>query len=104
MTFESSCTIRDLASRFGDDASRRAALADLRWSDGFVCPGCGGTAAWHESLRGLMTCRTCGHEVSPTGDTLLHRSHAPLPDWFATAWASTPRSTYAPSPWRPRRR
>ena len=43
-----------------------------------------------------MTCRACGHEVSPTGDTLLHRSHVPLPDWFAAAWAvSTTRGLNA---------
>jgi hypothetical protein len=48
MAFESPRTIRDLASRFGDDAACRTALADVRWRDGFTCPRCDGTAAWHE--------------------------------------------------------
>ncbi len=96
MAFESPRTVRELASRFGDDASCRAALADLRWRDGFACPRCGGTASGHELTRDLTVCRACGHEVSPTGGTLLHRSHVPLPDWFTAAWAvSTTRGLNA---------
>ena len=76
MTFQSPQTVRDLSSRFGDDASCRAALAEIRWGAGFVCPACSGTAAGHATARDLMLCRSCGRQVSSTGDTLLHRSHA----------------------------
>ena len=87
MTSQSPQTVRDLSSRFGDDTSCRAALAEIRWGAGFVCPVCGGTAVGHATARDLMLCRSCGRQVSSTGDTLLHRSHIPLPDWFAATWA-----------------
>jgi hypothetical protein len=32
--------------RFPDEAARAAYLADLRWPDGFRCPGCGHDRAW----------------------------------------------------------
>lgn len=87
MVFQPPQTLRDLSSRYGDDTSCRAALADLRWRDGFTCPACGGARSGHATARDLMLCRSCGRQVSATGNTLLHRSHIGLPDWFAAVWA-----------------
>ena len=33
-----------------------------------------------------MECRACGRQVSATADTLLHRSHVGLPEWFIATW------------------
>lgn len=39
-------SVLDFQRRFPDDAACAAYLAQSRWPDGFVCPGCGYGKAW----------------------------------------------------------
>lgn len=74
-------------SRFPDDRSCAAFLAELRWPDGFRCE-CGGTRAWHHSSRPrVFQCASCRRQHSVTAGTVMHRAKVPLVEWFWTAWA-----------------
>lgn len=81
-------TLLELESRFSDEESCRDYLFRLRWPDGFVCPTCGGKAAWTTG-RGLWLCPACRRQVSVTAGTIFHRSHTPLTTWFRVMWLAT---------------
>ena len=81
-------TILELERRFGDEAACRAYLCTLRWPEGFVCPRCGGKAAWAME-RGLWLCRGCRHQVSVLAGTIFQDSHLPLTTWFRAMWYVT---------------
>src|SRR6516165_2586266 len=56
--------------RYRDEAACIAALAELRWPNGFTCVGCA----------------DCGRQHSVTAGTVFHRTRTPLRKWFAAAW------------------
>ena len=70
--------ILDVASfmrRFGDDAACAAYLRKARWGpnlERFVCPDCGHSRGWWLPTRGLVECRECHHQTSPTAGTVFH--------------------------------
>lgn len=66
---------------FSSEAKCREYLANMRWSDGFVCPKCG---CRHSCLlsNGRYQCAECHHQTSVTAGTVLHRTHMPLRLWF----------------------
>lgn len=51
----------------------RQVLEDLRWYDGFRCPGCGNTKGYKLRNRRLIQCTLCRKQTSPTAGTTLHR-------------------------------
>src|SRR6201993_1733940 len=59
---------------YRDEAACIAAVAQLRWPEGFVCAGCAGRTA------------ACGQQHSVTAGTVFHRTRTPLRKWFAAAW------------------
>ena len=81
-------TLMELERRFGDDSSCRSYLFALRWPGGFVCPRCGGRAAW-PMRRGLWLCGECRHQASVTAGTIFQDSHLPLTTWFRAMWHVT---------------
>lgn len=78
-------TLRELESRFGTDQACREYLARLRWPDGEVCPGCGGSRGWQTS-RGLWMCSSCRQQVSVTAGTIFQDTRSPLTLWFRAIW------------------
>ncbi len=70
--------------RYGTEQACAKALAKVRWPDGFSCPRCGGTKAYHVASRKVYQCSQCRHQVSITADTLFHSTNLPLVKWF---WA-----------------
>jgi len=46
-------SIIEFQDRFATDAACLEYLADCRWPEGFVCPGCGGRSAWMIERRHL---------------------------------------------------
>ena len=67
--------------RYRDEAACIAALAELRWPDGFTCAGCAGRLAYQLAARPrVFECADCGRQHSVTAGTVLHRK------WFAAAW------------------
>jgi transposase-like protein len=81
-------TLMELERRFADDASCRSYLFALRWPEGFVCPRCGGRAAW-SMRRGLWLCGECRHQASVAAGTIFQDSHLPLTTWFRAMWHVT---------------
>jgi Transposase zinc-ribbon domain len=51
-------SFRELARRFATEEVCCQYLFELRWPEGFHCPGCHGTQAWRTG-RGLWLCGTC---------------------------------------------
>ena len=64
-----------------------AAIADLRWPDGFTCDKCQSVKAYYlESRPRIYECATCGYQHSVTAGTILHKTRTPLRKWFMAAY------------------
>ena len=73
--------------RYRDEAACIAALAELRWPNGFTCVGCAGRRAYQLAARPrVFECADCGRQHSVTAGTVFHRTRTPLRKWFAAAW------------------
>lgn len=55
---------------------------NLRWSNGFHCPGCDHHEAFQIRSRKLLECKECRMQVSITAGTIMHKSKLPLLTWF----------------------
>jgi transposase-like protein/predicted RNA-binding Zn-ribbon protein involved in translation (DUF1610 family) len=72
--------------QFPDDDACARYLERRRWSQGFVCPGCGSCKGWRlETKRWTWECRDCGRQTSVTAGTVMHGSHVSLRNWFLAA-------------------
>ena len=78
----------EFEERFANEEACLSYLCQLRWANGFVCPGCEGGNAW-KTCRGLFHCRQCGRQTSPTAGTIFHRTRMPLRLWFHAIWHIT---------------
>ena len=79
-------SLTEFEQRFGDEDACAEYLAEARWPDGFVCPGCGSKKAWRlESKPWTYECVGCGRQTSVTAGTIMHHSKLPLTTWF---WAA----------------
>ena len=73
--------------RYRDAAACIAALAELRWPKGLVCPGCAGRLAYQLAARPrVFDCAGCGRQHWVTAGTVFHRTRTPLRKWFVAAW------------------
>jgi transposase-like protein len=71
---------------YGTEEQCRAVVEKLRWSQGFVCPLCGGGEGKWLKTRPKIQCRTCRHQVSLTAGTIFHATKLPLTTWFLAMW------------------
>jgi hypothetical protein len=72
---------------YRDEAACIAAVAELRWPNGFICAGCAGRVAYQLTSRPrVFECAGCGQQHSVTAGTVFHRTRTPLRKWFAAAW------------------
>ena len=64
-------SLPDFMTMFGTEEACEDYLYDLRWPDGFVCPGCGSTNEpyWIDSQR-KVECAACGEHTYLTADRL----------------------------------
>jgi transposase-like protein/predicted RNA-binding Zn-ribbon protein involved in translation (DUF1610 family) len=79
-------TLREFNSFFPDEQACLDYLARLRWSEGFLCPACGGTRAWRMSKGRNLRCAVCRADISVTAETIFADTRLPLQTWFAAAW------------------
>ena len=82
----------EFTRQFADPETCTAYLMNLRWPDGFVCPGCGGRKGW-PTARGTIFCGQCERQTSPTAGTTLHSSHIPVSSWFLAMWLACTQKT-----------
>ena len=70
--------------RYGTEKACAAALAKIRWPNGFMCPKCSHERAYYISKRKVYECSSCHYQASVTAGTLFHSTNLPLVKWF---WA-----------------
>lgn len=69
--------------RFCTEEGCLEAIFEARWPRGFVCPKCGHNDGNRISSRPrIVQCCLCRRQTSITANTLFHRSHIPLVQWF----------------------
>jgi hypothetical protein len=72
----------EFQATYGTEEQCRAAVEELRWPMGFVCPVCGGREGTRLSTRPKIQCRSCRHQASSTADTIFAGTKLPLTSWF----------------------
>jgi ribosomal protein L37AE/L43A len=72
----------EFRAAYGTEERCRAAVEELRWPEGFVCPVCGGREGTRLSTRPKMQCASCRHQVSATAGTIFAGTKLPLTRWF----------------------
>ena len=63
-----------------DDCARF--LFEKRWPKGWKCPKCNHAKCYLIKGRKLYECAACGHQVSVTAGTVMHKTRTPLRIWF----------------------
>ncbi len=71
--------------RFSTEDQCRASIRELRWPEGFRCPGCGSERA-RINARGLFRCQVCQKQTSELSGTALTGVRVPLVTWFSVLW------------------
>jgi transposase-like protein len=85
-------TFEQFLEWFPTEEDCTAYLEWIRWPEGFVCPGCGGTNAWRTD-RGLWHCQGCQRQSSATAGTVFEDSRKPLRLWFHVMWLMMAQKT-----------
>ena len=76
-------TIKQFDTQFPDDDHCLDFLKHARWPDGVHCFKCDRvTNHYRIRSRKVYACAFCGSHVSPTADTIFHKSATPLRSWF----------------------
>jgi ISXO2-like transposase domain/Transposase zinc-ribbon domain len=75
--------------RFGTEEACRAALFELRWGRGWVCPACGHGRCAQLRSRAVYQCNRCKHQVGLTAGTVFHWTKLPLTAWFLAIYHLT---------------
>jgi hypothetical protein len=83
----------EFQGRFASEHACAEYLFERRWSQGFICPGCGEGRAWLLSTKAFTyECAACGRQTSVTAGTIMHASKLPLRMWF---WAAFLMATHS---------
>ena len=76
-------TIRDFDTQFPDEDTCLEYLKVARWPNGIECTRCHKiTKHFRIRSKKAYSCEFCGVQVSPTADTIFHKSATPLRLWF----------------------
>jgi transposase-like protein len=76
-------------ARFGDEATCRQALFELRWRDGLICPACGGRSFCALRTRQVFQCNRCKKQLRLTAGTVFDNTKLPLTTWFLAIYHLT---------------
>ena len=79
----------EFRQRFGTEAACRAALFQLRWGRGWLCPTCGHGRCAELKGRAVYQCNRCKHQVGLTAGTVFHWTKLPLATWFLAIYHLT---------------
>lgn len=76
-------TIQDFQKRFSDDNMCLAYLFELCCKNFKTCPSCNKSFKYHRRAgKKDYVCQSCGHQISPTANTIFHKSSTSLKSWF----------------------
>jgi len=81
-------TMIEFEKQFSSEEACFQYLYQLRWPDGFICPRCGHSQAWH-TKRKLYRCQKCDYQASITAGTIFQDTRMPLQLWFRAIWHIT---------------
>ena len=87
-------TVRGLSesgfrARFGNEEACRAALFELRWRDGLVCPACGNHGFCALKTRRVFQCNRCKKQLRLSAGTVFENTKLPLTTWFLAIYHLT---------------
>lgn len=88
MTEDYPKTLLEMERRFTTDEQCRIYFSALRWTEGFVCPNCGGRKAW-PAQRTRLICAACRHQTTVTAGTIFQDTRLPLALWCRAIWHVT---------------
>ncbi len=76
-------TIKDFNQQFPTDDTCLDFLFKARYPQGVSCPNCQKITKYYKRAGvKVYACEFCGHSVSPTADTIFHKSATTLRSWF----------------------
>ncbi len=76
-------TIKDFENDFPTDDACLEFLKNIRWPKGIFCEKCQRVTNHYKRVAiKAYSCEFCGNLVSPTADTIFHKSPTPLLSWF----------------------
>ena len=87
--FQSGLSLPAFQERYGSEDQCRAALIEMRWPGGFICPHCGCKAYSHHNTRHLFQCSNCRRQTSVTAGTIMQDTKLPLTIWFLAMYLLT---------------
>lgn len=80
--FQKGLSLAEVLRLYGTEELCHAALVEMRWPDGFVCPHCGEREHSYYAARRLFQCSACRAQTSVKAGTIFHGSRTPLTKWF----------------------
>jgi hypothetical protein len=80
--FQKGLSMAEFMRLYGTEAQCHAALVEMRWPDGFVCPKCEERRHSFCEPKRLFQCTACRLQTSARAGTIFHKSHTPLTKWF----------------------
>jgi transposase-like protein len=79
-------TLQQAIVHFSDKDIAHQYLVDLRWSDGVVCPKCGGKEHSYLTTRKTWKCKACKKQFSVKVGTIFENSPIGLDKWLPAVW------------------
>src|SRR5574341_2319742 len=80
-------TMDDFNRQFPDEDACLDWLRHKLYPTKIYCPNCKRPTKHHRiTTRKVYGCDSCGHQVSPTANTIFHKSETPLRVWFYTIY------------------
>ena len=80
--FQKALSMAEFQRLYGTEEQCHAALVEMRWPDGFVCPRCAGRPHGYCAPKRLFQCTACRLQTSARAGTIFHKSRTPLTKWF----------------------
>jgi len=75
-------TIKNFQRDFPNDDVCLDYLFKARFGNDYLCPKCSKTGFHRVKGRKAYACAWCGYHLSPTADTIFHKSSTSLVNWF----------------------
>lgn len=76
-------TLKDFNQAYPDDNACLDAIFQARYGNLEKCPKCSNKSKFYRiGSRKVYSCQYCGYQLSPTADTIFHKSSTSLRNWF----------------------
>jgi transposase-like protein len=86
MTDKQPKTLQEAMIYFADKQNAHDFIVSLRWSDGVICPHCGGSEQWFIKTRLIWRCKACRKQFSVKVGTIFEDSALGLDKWLCAIW------------------